>query len=50
MSIGWVEVSLWLGCSSYRDWMDAAGFFPLQWHCRRNQREIEEVGDSLTED
>jgi len=24
--------------------------FPLQWHCRRDQRGVEEVGDRLTED
>ena len=42
-------VGLWLGCSSFRDWKDA-GFFPLQWQCGHDRREVEEVGDGLTED
>jgi len=48
-NVDWVEVSLLLGCSSLRDWMDD-GFFLLQWHCGRDQREVEEVDDGLTED
>jgi len=45
----WTEVGLLLACSSLCRWTDS-GFFPLPWHCRRDQREIEEVGDELTED